>query len=90
MPAKYDQFQSKGHNNEENPQSTTKMPGNPKFDPFHSVKIAPKLEKNCNHNLISFEGGQDTSACKIAGHFLNGFSRKCPKTPILTRFTESK
>ena len=26
---KYDQFQSKWHHNEENPQSTTKMPGNP-------------------------------------------------------------
>ena len=32
---KYDQFQPKGHHNEENPQSTTKMPGNSKFDPFH-------------------------------------------------------
>ena len=32
---KYDQFQPKGHHNEENPQSTTKMPGNPKFYPFH-------------------------------------------------------
>ena len=32
---KYDQFQPKGHHNEENPQSTTKMPGNAKFDPFH-------------------------------------------------------
>ena len=26
---KYDQFQPKGHHNEENPQSMTKMPGNP-------------------------------------------------------------
>ena len=32
---KYDQFQPKGHHNEENPQSTTKMPGNPKFYLFH-------------------------------------------------------
>ena len=32
---KYDQFQPKGHHNEENPQSMTKMPGNPKFYPFH-------------------------------------------------------
>ena len=31
---KYDQFQPKGHHNEENPQRTIKMPGNPKFDPF--------------------------------------------------------
>ena len=33
--AKYDQFQPKGHHNMENSQSTTKMPGNPKFYPFH-------------------------------------------------------
>ena len=32
---KYDQFQPKGHHNEENPQSTTKMHGNSKFEPFH-------------------------------------------------------
>ena len=32
---KYDQFQPKGHHNMENSQSTTKMPGNPKFYPFH-------------------------------------------------------
>ena len=39
---------------------------NPKFDPFHYIKAASKLEKstNCSHNLISSEGGQDTSACK--------------------------
>ena len=89
---KYDQFQPKGHHNEKNPQSTTKMPENPKFYPFHEVKIASKLEKstNCNHNLISSESGQDTSACKISGHFLNGFFRKCLETPNLTRFTKSK
>ena len=110
---KYDQFQSKGHHNEENPQSTTKCMdtkiwpvslshisvkirkinklwswsnrfwrwsgyismqnvrpfpqwvlqervGNPRFDPFHYVKIVPKLEKSTDHdhNLISSEGGQ--------------------------------
>ena len=89
---KYDQFQPKGHHNEENPQSTTKMPRNPKFYPFYEVKIASKLEKstNCNHNLISPESGQDTSACKLSGHFLNEFSRKCLETPNLTRFTKSK
>ena len=32
---KYDQFQPKGRHNEENPQSATKMPVNPKFYPFH-------------------------------------------------------
>ena len=38
------------------------MPGNPKFDPFHLVKIAPKFEKSPdrNHKLLSSEGGQDT------------------------------
>ena len=41
--ANYDQFQPKGHHNEENPQSMTKMPGNPKFYLFHEVKIASKL-----------------------------------------------
>ena len=89
---KYDKFQPKGHHNEENPQSMTKMPGNPKFYQFHLVKIASKLEKstNCNHNPISSESGQDTSACKISGSFLHGFSRKCLETPNLTRFTKSQ
>ena len=88
MPSnpKYDQFQSKGHHNEKNPQSTTKMPEkNPHLTCF---KIAPKLEKSTNCNLTSYGGGQDTSACKISGHFLNGFSRKCPETPKLTRERE--
>ena len=89
---KYDQFHPKGHHNEENLQSTTILPGNPKFYPFHWVKIASKLEKftSCNHNLISSASDQDTSECKIAGHFLNGFSRKCLETPNLTRFIKSK
>ena len=33
--ANYDQFQPKGHHNEENSQSMTKMPENPKFYLFH-------------------------------------------------------
>ena len=43
------------------------MPGNAKFNQFHLVKIAPKLEKSSdrNHNLISSEGGQDTAAYHI-------------------------
>ena len=51
---KYDQFQSKGHHNEENPQSMTKIP---KFDPLREVIIVPKLEKltNYDHNLLSSE-----------------------------------
>ena len=86
---KYDQFQSKGHHDEKNSQSMTKIP---KFDPFHKVKIVPKLEKstNCDHNLLSSEDAQDTSTCKMPGHFLNGFSGKCLETPNLTHFTKSK
>ena len=68
------------------------MPGNPKFDPFYKVKIVPKLEKSTDqrHKLISSEGDQDTSACKISGHSLHAFSGKCPETPNLTHFTKSK
>ena len=68
------------------------MPRNPKFDPSHWVEIVPKLAKltNQGHKLISSEGGQDTSACKISGHFLHALSEKCPETQNLTRFTKSK
>ena len=54
--------------------------------------MAPKGGKSTDrdHNLISSEGGQDTSACKISGHSLHAFSGKCPETPDLTRFTKSK
>ena len=60
------------------------MPGNPKFDLFHLVKIVPKLEKSTDrgHKLIRSEDGQDTSVCKISDHFLNAFSEKCPETQI--------
>ena len=66
------------------------MPGNPKFDLFHQVKIVPKLQKSTDrgNKLINSEGGQDTSACKISGHFLHAFSGKCPETPNLTHFTK--
>ena len=59
-----------------------KMPGNPKFDPFHLVKIVPKLEKSTDygHKLISSEDDQDTSACKISCQSLHAFSGKCPET----------
>ena len=52
------------------------MPGNPKFDPFHEVKIVPKFEKSTerDHKLISSEDDQDASACKISGHSLHAFS----------------
>ena len=64
--------------------------GKPQIWPV--VKIAPELEKSPdpNHNLISSEGGQDTAVYHISGQSLRAFSRKCPETPNLTRFTKSK
>ena len=58
------------------------MPGNNKFDPIHKVKIVPKFEKSTDrdYKLMSSEGGQDTSACKISGHSLHAFSGKCLET----------
>ena len=46
----------------------------------------PKLEKSTDpgHKLIISEGAQDSSACKISGHFLHAFLGKCPETPNLT------
>ena len=43
------------------------MPRNPKFDPFHYVKIAPKLEKSTDrgHILVITEDGQETSVYKF-------------------------
>ena len=80
---KYDQSQPKGHHNEENPYRTTKMAGNLKFDPFHWVKIASKLEKstNCNHNLISSEGDQAISSMVF---------QKMPGTPKFDQFHSVK
>ena len=68
------------------------MTRNLKFDAFHYDKIVPKLEKATgrSHKLISSQGGQDTSAYKMSAHSLHAFSRKCPETPNLTRFTKSK
>ena len=37
---------------------------------------------------ISSQGGQYTSALKIASHSLHAFSRKCQETPSLTCFTK--
>ena len=68
------------------------MPGNPKFDPFHQVRKPPKLEKSTDpdHKQIISIGGQDTSTYKLLGHSHHAFSGKCPETPNLTHFTESK
>ena len=54
--------------------------------PLREAKKSPDR----NHNLISSECGQDTAAHHISGHSLHAFSRKCPETSNLTRFTKSK
>ena len=75
--------------------SSMRSPGNarkPQIWPVSLSQNSAKIRKSADrgHKLISSEGGQDTSACKISGHFLHAFSRKCPETPNLTRFTKSK
>ena len=57
------------------------------------MKVAPKDGKSTdrNHNLISWVGGQDSSVCKILGHFLPAFfSQEMPRNPNLTRFIKSE
>ena len=39
---------------------------------------------NCDQNVISSEGGQDTSAYQIPGHSLHAFSWECRETPNFT------
>ena len=41
---KYDQFQPEGHHNEENPQSTTKMPGKPQMLPVSLSQNSMAME----------------------------------------------
>ena len=50
--------------------------------PNMTCQVVPKRRKSTDHdqNLISSEGGQDTSACNISGHSLHASSRKCPET----------
>ena len=50
-----------------------KMPRNRKFGLFHLVKMPPKWGKSTDdyQDLISSQGGQDTSACRISGHSKN-------------------
>ena len=72
-----------------------RSPGNarkPQIWPVSLSQNCAKIIKSTNrgHKLIIPEGGQDTSACKTSGHFLHAFSRKCPETRNLTRFTRSK
>ena len=49
-----------------------------------------KWGKSTDHdqNLVTSEGGQDTSACQISAHSCNTFSRKCLETTNLTCFTK--
>ena len=50
--------------------------------PVSRSQCVPKRRKSTDHdrNLISSEGGQDTSACKNSAHSSHVFSRKCPET----------
>ena len=67
---KYDQFQSKRHQNKEEHDQNDQKPQ------IWSVSLSQNSAKiwkiNCYHILISSEYDQDTSACKFSGHFLNG------------------
>ena len=70
-----------------------RSPGNaqkPQIWPISLSQNSAKITKINYHDpaLISSEGGQDTSASEIAGHSLHAFSKKCPETPNLTRFTK--
>ena len=72
-----------------------RSPGNarkPQIWPVSLSQNSAKIKKSTDpdNELISSNGGQDTSSCKISGHFLHAFSGKCPETPNLTRFTKSK
>ena len=53
---------------------------------FTNSRWCQKGEKSTDrdHNLISSENCHDTSACKISGHSLYVFSRKCPKNLVLS------
>ena len=68
------------------------LPGNTKVDLFHWGKMLSKWGNSTDgdQNLISFEGGHDTSAVQILDHYAHAFSRECPETTILTCFTKSK
>ena len=72
-----------------------RSPGNdrkPQIWPISLNKKSAKIKNStdCDYKLISFEGGQDTSACKILSHSHYAWSGKCPETPNLTHFTQVK
>ena len=61
-----------------------KCPEIPNLTRFTKSKWRQKEGKwtDCDHNLISSEGGHDTSACKISGRSLHAFSSQCPETSL--------
>ena len=54
----------------------------PNFKPFCPWKVVPKWGKSTDsgQNLITSEGGQDTSACPISGHSFQVFSTECTES----------
>ena len=68
-----------------------KCPETPNW-PVSQSQSGAKRKKSTDydHNLISSEVGQDTSACEISGHSLPAFSGKCLEPPNLTLFTKAK
>ena len=69
-----------------------KIPGNPKFDLFHSFKMAPEwgISTDCDQNLICSEDYQNTSTCLIWDHSSLVFSWKYLKIANLACFTKRK
>ena len=58
------------------------------FASFHWVEIAPELGKStdCNQNLTTSEGDQDTSACQISGHSFHAFLQRTPVVGTTVRY----
>ena len=62
-----------------------RSPGNarkPQIWPVSLSQNSTKIRKTTDHdyNIISFEGGRDTSACKMSGYSLHAFSGICPES----------
>ena len=70
------------------PTRPQKMPENPKYDQFNWDKVVRQWRKSRDpgSNLISSEGGQDTSAYHISGHYTHVFSRKCMRNLKFDQF----
>ena len=64
-----------------------RSPGNARKPQIWPVSLSQsganrRKSTDSDHNLISSESGQDTSACKISGHTLHAFSSKCPEISL--------